>query len=92
MEEKRARGKIIQINETAEKIPGSIDLDGEPPFGEVDLHFVRALVEASAQLRDCSLSRSSRKASREYPGIPSGGYIKLKVDRAITACLSGTWA
>ena len=43
-------GKIVEIDETVEKIPGRIDLDRETAFGEVDLDLVRALLQAIANL------------------------------------------
>ena len=39
----------------------------------------------------CSVSKSSMKASRGYPGIGCSGYIRLRADGEMTACLRGTW-
>ena len=32
------------------RVPGGVDLDRQPPFREVDLHLVRALSQAAADL------------------------------------------
>ena len=42
--------EVVQVDEAVEQVPGGVDLDGEPPFGEVDLHLVRALLQAAAHL------------------------------------------
>ena len=39
-----------------------------------------------------SPTRSSRKASRGYPGSPSAGYSRLRAEAEITACFTGTVA
>ncbi len=44
--------QVIEIDEATEQIARRIDFDGEPPFGEVDLHFVRALLKTAANLGD----------------------------------------
>ena len=38
--------EVVQIDEAGEQAAGRIDLDGKPSLGEVDLHLVRALLQA----------------------------------------------
>ena len=41
-------GKVIQIDEPVQQFAGRIELDGEPPFREVDLDFPRTFPQAVA--------------------------------------------
>ena len=43
-------GKIIEVDEAMQQLAGRIEFHRQPPFREVDLNFVRALVQAAADL------------------------------------------
>src|SRR5207253_7235528 len=43
--------EIVQVDEAVEEMPGGIDLDGQPSFGEVHLNLVRSLLQAQPYLR-----------------------------------------
>ena len=42
--------QVVQVDEAVEQVPGRVDLHRQPPLGEVDLHLVRALLQAAAHL------------------------------------------
>ena len=42
--------EVVQVDEAVQESPGGVDLDRQPPFREVDLHLVRALPQAVADL------------------------------------------
>ena len=42
--------QVVQVDEAVEELAGRVDLDRQPPFGEVDLDLVRALPQAVADL------------------------------------------
>src|SRR5207237_6249561 len=44
------KGEIVEVNEAVKEMPGGIDLDGQPCFGEVHLDLMRALFQAAAYL------------------------------------------
>ena len=44
------QGQVVQVDEAVQQVAGRVDLDRQPPLGEVDLHLVRALPQAVADL------------------------------------------
>ena len=48
--ENRDKREIVQIDEAVQQLAGRIDLDRQPSFREVDLHLVRTLLQAAANL------------------------------------------
>ena len=66
------QGQVVQVDEAVQQVAGRVDLDRQPPLGEVDLHLVRALPQAGAdlglvlaqQVVDELLARSSRGSRR----------------------------
>ena len=40
--------QVVQVDEAVQQVAGGVDLDRQPPFGEVDLDLVRALPQAAA--------------------------------------------
>ena len=44
------QGQVIKVDEALQQISGRIDFYGQTPFGEVDLHLVRALKQTGANL------------------------------------------
>ena len=42
--------QVVQVDEAVQQLAGGVDLDRQPPLGEVDLHLVRALPQAVADL------------------------------------------
>jgi hypothetical protein len=57
-------GEVVQVDEAVEQLAAGVNLDGQPPLGEVDLHLVGALAQATADLRLVLGSRSSMNCSR----------------------------
>jgi hypothetical protein len=45
---KARQRKVVQIDEAVQEVSRGINLYRQPPFGEVDLHLVRALAQAAA--------------------------------------------
>jgi hypothetical protein len=43
---------VVQRDELVEKRPRGIELQGEPRFGEIDLHAVGTLIETLPNVRD----------------------------------------
>ena len=44
------QGQVVEVDEVGEQLAGRVDLDRQPALGEVDLHAVRALAQAGADL------------------------------------------
>ena len=82
--------EIVEVDEAVQQLPGRIDLDREPPFGEVDLHLVRALVEAAPDFRLVLAQQVVDELLARVAGNPSAGYMRLSADGEITACLTGS--
>ena len=84
--------EVVELDERLQQLAAGIDLHRQPAFGEVDLHAVRAPLQAAANfglvLVDQVLDELVARIARQ----PSAGYIRLNADGEITACLTGSVA
>jgi hypothetical protein len=64
--------EVVQVDETGQQLARWVDLDGQAPFGEIDLHFRSPLIEAAPHfmyvLADEILDEARSRIVRQAPG------------------------
>jgi hypothetical protein len=89
---KSAKREIVELDEAVEKRPGRIDLDRQAALGEINLDLVRAFCKTATDLLFMFVEQVLDEFLPRVAGRSSAGYIRLRADAEMTACLTGTCA